>query len=273
MTTDRNHLIPERRTDRNGNISTRWVKPSSSEAMAQLGVPAPSLPELTFTEKLVESISNRIAENTGERRAKGIMSRWIGGANKRQLAAIQTSLDVLYKDETDPAVEREQKVIRSMLHSLARGSMVEDEVVIEMLTLRSAFCSDRSVRDDAPTWNADLKSYIYGIRREKPLPLDSAGMTKKVAAAVQFAYEVTTRCRGEKFTPTETVEEYAGVTSVKVTAKRYVDSHLLELVLEQSDRVEELIELAISQRTTDPAILRGLISNPEGAKPLASGWL
>jgi hypothetical protein len=241
--------------------------------MAQLGVPAPSLPELTFTEKLVDSISDKIAENTGQRRAKGIMSKWVGGANKRQLAAIQGSLDVLYEDDNDPAVLREQRIIKSMLHSLARGSMVEDEVVIEMLTLRSAFCSDRSVRDDAPAWNSELKSYIYGLRREVPLPLDSNGMVKKIAAAVQFAYEVTTRCPGEKFTPTEPVEEYAGVTSVKVTAKRYVDANLLEMVLEESDRVEEMIELAISQRTTDPAVLRGLMDNPDGAKPLASGWL
>jgi hypothetical protein len=241
--------------------------------MAQLGVPAPSLPELTFTEKLVESISAKIAEYTGERRAKGIMTRWVGGANKRQLAAIQDSLAVLESEDRAPAVVREQRVIKSILHSLARGSMVEDEVVIEMLTLRSAFCSDRSLRDDAPVWNSELKSYIYGLRREVPLPLDSKGMVEKITAAVQFAYEVTTRCPGEKFTPTEPVEEYAGVSSAKVTAKRYVDADLLEIVLEQPDRVEEMIELAVSQRTTDPAILRGLMDNPDGAKPLASGWL
>jgi hypothetical protein len=273
MTIDRSHLIPEQRTDRNGNTSTRWVKPSSAEAMAQLGVPAPSLPELTFTEKLVESISTKIADYTGERRAKGIMTRWVGGADKRQLRAIQESLVILESEDRDPAVVREQKVIKSILHSLARGSMVEDEVVIEMLTLRSAFCSARSMRDDAPVWNSELKSYIYGLRREVPLPLDSKGMAKKITAAVQFAYEVTTRCPGEKFTPTEPVEEYAGVTSVKVTAKRYVDANLLELVLEQSDRVDEMIDLAISQRTTEPAVLRSLMDNPDGAKPLAGGWL
>lgn len=242
--------------------------------MAQLGVPAPALPTLTFTEKLVESISDRIAECTGQRRSKMIMSRWVGGANKRQLAAVQTSLDVLYENGTNPTIVREQKIVRSMLHSLARGSTVEDEVVFEMLTLRSAFCSERSVRDDNPVWNSELKAYVYGLRREAPLPLDSDGMVKKVAAAVQFAYEVTTRCAGDNFaSPTEAVEEYAGVTSAKVTAKRYVDANLLELVLEESDRVEELIEMAISQRTTEPAILRGLLDNPDGARPLAGGWL
>lgn len=266
------HLTPELRTDRNGVTSTRWVKPSSSEAMAQLGVPAPALSALTHTEKLVKNISDRITEHTGKPRSPETMAKWVGNANKRQLSAIQESLDVLEISDGDPAQKREQRVILSILESLGNDP-IGDEVVMEMLMIRKAYCGERSIKHFAIETNRELKSYVYGIRSDAPLPLDSAGMISRITAAVRFAYEVNTTCSNERFNPTETYDVRASILAKPVTEKRYRNADLLELVMEKHEQVDAMIELVTTYRTSDPATLRGLMDNPDGAKPLVSGWL
>ena len=275
MTFDRSHLIPEQRTDRNGRTSTRWVKPATNTTSLPLKAPAPVLPGPgIITEWTVSSRISRIEEITGVSRKHNILERWIENANKRELGVIDSALEVFDKDDSDAAVAREQKVIKSILHSLARGSSTEDEVVLEMLALREAFCSEWSQENDPQIMNAELKSYIYGLRGSKPLPLDKddkwvIGLT----AAIRFAYEVNARCPEQDFLPTVEADSSIGFSSVRTTRREFVTPDLANLAYQESAKTTELIELAITNRTNDAAVLRSLLENPDGAKPLANGWL
>jgi len=273
MTFDRSHLIPEQRIDRNGRASTRWVKPATHTTSLPLKAPAPVLTGITTKRTTLSRIS-RIEEITGVSRNHNILAHWIGKANKRELGVIDSALEVFDKDDTDVAVAREQKVIKSILHSLARGSSTEDEVVLEMLALRKAFCSEWSQENDPQIMNAELKSYIYGIRGNKPLLLDKddkwvTGLT----AAIRFAYEMNARCPEEDFLPTVEADSSIGFSSVRTTRREFVTPDLANLAYQESAKTTELIELAITNRTNDAAVLRSLLENPDGAKPLANGWL
>ena len=273
MTPDRSHLTPELRTDRNGKTSTRWIKPSSAEAMASLGVPAPVLREPTYTQKLTSSRISKINEFMGQARMRAVMERWVGSMNDSELSILDDTLEVCESRSLDRAVVREQEVIKGIFYSLARGSSEEDRVVLEMLAIRKAFCSEWSQREQPTLRNTELKSYVYGMRARGGFPLEGDYWVRGITATVRFAYELTARFPNADFLPTEKTNDYAGFSGMKTDYRKYKSPELANLIFNHPEDTGYLIELAAEHQTNDPHILRGLIENPEGAAPLSKGWL
>lgn len=272
MTTDRSYLIPEQRLDRNGRTITRWVKQEPKPSLPPVA-PAPSLNTKPYTQKLVTSRRETIQGITGGTLGGSIMEHWVGKLDKARLTALDESLAVCENISSDPSVIREQEVIRPILESLARGSLVEDEVAAEALVLRAAFCSDWSQQNEPTTRSAEMKSYIYGIRDDGNLPLGTNTQVHGLTAAVRFAYEMTARFPDAEFLPTEKTRGYAGFTSVVVSYQKYKDPALFNLISAHPEDTGRLIDLAAKYQTCDAQVLRGLYEDTEGSASLSKGWL
>jgi hypothetical protein len=237
--------------------------------------PAPSLNTPSYTQKLTSSRREAIQKLTGNTIGGPTIERWVGRLDKTRLTSLDKSIAVCLDTSMDPAAVREQKVIRGILASLAHGSIVEDDVVAEALMLRAAFCSEWSRNNQPTTRNAELKSYVYGIRPEgiDPMPLDTEEKVNGAVAKIRFAYELSALFPNEDLLPTEKVQTYAGFSSVVVSYRRYKDSGLADFIAEHPEDTGYLIGLAAEYRTCDAQALRGLYENSDGSASLSTGWL
>lgn len=249
------------------------MKQTSSEALATLGIKPPTLPTPTFTQKMVSARTEQINEFMGVVRDQRFMSRWIGGMTKIELGILDGALEVCADTSSTPAVLREQLVIKGILHSLARGSDEEDRVVLETLALRKAFCSEWSQKESPEAGNNELKSYIFGIRGSKEVPLKKPEWFTGLTAPIQFAYELNARFPEEDFLPTTNHAKYRSREASAVRTRQFKDIDLANFLYQNRDNIDTVIELAAKHRTSDVAVLRGLVENRDGATSLVTGWL
>lgn len=249
------------------------MKQTSAEALATLGIKPPALPTPTYTQKLVSSRTERVNEFMGSVRDQRFMSRWIGGMTKIELGILDSALEVCAETSSTPAVLREQLVIKGILHSLARGSEEEDRVVLEMLALRKAFCSEWSQKESPEAGNNELKSYVFGIRGNNGVPLKDPVWFSGLEAPIRFAYELNARFPEEDFLPTTNHAKYRSWQASDVRTRQFKDIDLANFLYQNRDNIDTVIELAAKHRTSDVAVLRGLVENRDGATSLVTGWL
>lgn len=263
-------LVAVKRVDRNGKLVTRHVKPVDASPAAGRVIPAPRAPKVKPT-TLTRSLA--ISRVAGHNKPQVGLDQYFAHVTKEELDVLDEALAFWEQPATTPEDEREQTVITAILYSLARGSQRENRIVHEMLVLRKAFCSKWSQENKASTSNSAMRSFFYGLRSGKNLPLGEewiGGLT----AVIRFAYEMVNRDPEADYLPVNEAEVgIGGGYSNKTQAWQYRDEKIANFIYANPEKTGELIELAVKHETTDPELLRYLLENDGGPKSVSSGWL
>jgi hypothetical protein len=271
MNIDRNSLVAVKRPDRNGKMVTRYVKAEGAPTATTKAIPAP---RVRAAKPTMASRVDAINQAAGHIKNKDALDRMLSKASKEELDVLDDALKVCAKPAKTSEIAREQDVIKSALQSLARGSAVEDRIVHEMLVLRAAYCSEWSQHNNPSARSGHIRSFIYGLRSGKELPLSPSKWVDGLTASVRFAYELSNRCPNAEFLPVVEREiSRDGSYRNTTMALQYRDPEIANFIYQHPNDTAKLIELAVEHRTTEPNELRYLLENDGGAKSLTTGWL
>lgn len=256
-------LVPEKRVDKNGVLSTRWVRSLVNKSTAMFN--APKLAKLAehkrldnnermaslkvlFTGANVSFMDHRLRyafENYGPEQLKAV----------DDIIAVMPSMDV-----------RNRRVLCDMFSS---AETYNQDILVEGFLLREAFCSPYATQRNLKL--LEPLEYVLGVRDDFSVPLDLSDekVFQETAALMRYAYEMHFRDHGD-------VEPHTTITysqEHQMLGRNYSETPLLkELVREYPERVEELIDLSIKHETSDAILLRSLLEH-EGPTAIASGWL
>lgn len=264
-------LVPTVVADKNGKVTTVHKKNDAQQSSSVTKAPAPNLYGDIKCEK--PSDASRI---------RGINDVLAGGlwGNPRQTKAARLvklstpeQLDIL--DEAlagfDGASDREKAVLASIFDPLTNRTGPTG-AIHELLAHRKAFSSEWAVNENPALSIYSLEPFVHGLREDKfktKLDCTDESVVNERIALIRFAYEVKERAPYGGFLPV--YEAQIGVGGA-TTAYAYESDYLKELIAENADRVDSLIDLALTHKTSDAQRLRALLEH-EGHSSLTHGML
>lgn len=256
-------LVPEKRVDRNGVMSTKWVRSLVYKSTAMLNAPKVAKASLA---KEVED-NKRLAEL--KIMFRGVQRSFLD--HRIRMAFENYSPDSIKVideiiAESPTMSERERRILCEMFNS---AETYNEDILLEGFLLREAFCgpyaTSRNLRILEPL------EFVLGVRDDfhVSLELSDERVFQETVALMRFAYEMHFRDHGD-------VEPHTIITysqEHQMLGRNYSETPLLkELVREYPERVEELIDLSIKHETSDAILLRSLLEH-DGPTAIATGWL
>lgn len=267
---NRDHLIPEQRTDKNGDTRTRWVKPTSvAKESGRMPAPQaqPQKPAITNADR-IETILSSI-QTFGKEKASAKLDSLLSLATPKQLAVVDEALAELTNEDTGLAARRKKYVAARIIRiSLDETTSIAGH---DMFRYREAF-SSHWAQNHRPSMS-DAERIMLGLRGFE-LPFDDDASIPNVVACIRYAYEIKAQFPGASFLPVSKnifqlrINGVRGFNEVDV----YTDPKLANLIWDNPERVDDLIAFAAARETSDPQRLEEMLSL-EGSKALAEGLL
>jgi hypothetical protein len=264
-------LVPTVISDKHGKVTTVHKKNDMQQSSSVTKAPAPTLHGDIKSEK--PSAASRIG---------GINDVLAGGSwgKARQTKAAKLvkfstpeQLDIL--DEAlagfDGGSDREQSVLAAIFDPLTHRTGPTG-AIHELLAHRKAFASEWAVKENPPLHLYGLEPFVHGLREDNfraKLDCTDESVVNGNIALIRFAYEVRERAPHGGFLPV--YEAQIGVGGA-TTAYAYESDDLKTLIAENADRVDSLIDLALTHKTSDAQRLRALLEH-EGHSSLTYGML
>lgn len=271
MTNSNPSLVPTVIADKNGKVTTVHKKNDATQPPSLSKVPAPTLyggikSEKPSTASRIRGIRHALTGGSWEKPIQTKAERFIKFSTPEQIDILDEALAGF-----DGSSEHEQAVLASFFEPLTKRTG-DSGAIHELLAHRKAFASDWAVSENPRLYIDDLNGLAYGLRddnfRENLECTDESVISENIAL-LRFAYEVKERAPRSDFLPV--YEAQMGVGSSRV-ADVYKSEGLKELIRDRADRVDELIELAVANKTTEPQTLLALMDH-EGHSSLTYGLL
>ena len=254
------NLIPTVITDVNGRVTT--VHRKQGAAVSNRKMPAPVLKKTPSHASRLRDLKS-VVDDSSRTMIKSKAEKFLKSSTPEQLAVLDEAVSRFHD-----APQHERDVISYALGSLALKNR-DTGIMVEILTLRNAFCSEWMSNNQYRTF--DFEALILGVREQHDTPIDTStpDSNKRAEAVLRFAYELKSLAPQGGFLPiaisTRPEANYKFVYG-------YDRPELVTLLSEHPDRVDELIQYALDQQTCDPTELWRFI-NHDGPKPLTSGFL
>lgn len=281
------NLVPTPRTDRNGRTVIRHIRDDTTAATTRQLLPAAALPETPPSIRQVKrELFNFLDDNTRSGYPDSsdytLLEQWLEVSTGDQLSELLTAIHTVRdsKNSSDPVLLREAEVIRAIMHDTLnnKAHMVHTH---DMLRFRSSF-SD--ARFDLPKSSLKIILGVYvGNRCDmhgKPLPERELPTPEGFSASLRYSFEMMIACLYHGHD-----KQAIPVTEIYLTAEGkgpsgratysifpYRDQELAYLISENPDRVENLIDLSLANKTSEPDRLLALMDY-DGHATLSSGAL
>ena len=263
-------------TDKNGRLTTVHKKRDSPASMSRANVPAPTLgakaPRVTNASRLRGISDVFIIENKIPNKAK--VKQWLAESTPEQLDALDDAL------ESFASATRREKYVLSMILDPLTYRTGYTEATHELIRHRQAFTSEWAISNNPVNHITLLPAFVYGARQQSITDFKTAldctdeNAVRENIALLRFAYELQERATYGGFLPI--YKDRVAVSDAQehphVNAYVYDDPKLKDLIKEYADRVDDLIEFSITQKTSDPYRLRALLEH-EGHSTLVYGML
>lgn len=266
-------LIPTVITDKTGKVTTVHRKTASQSPPSMSKVPVPTLGDIRPAQKVTKAALTRnitrVFETNGQlmKPLKSKIEKWIEHSTPQQLTVLNEAIGNSFHTVSD----HEKRIIAEILNPLC-WSRSQTGAMHELLALRQAFCSDWATENNRVMTTTDLESLMYGLRGgdfKTPIDLSDNQRNKENVALLRFAFELKERAPYGGFLPVrQSLEGRGRLEPVYV----YDREDLKELIRQYPDRVNDLIELAVSHETCHPDRLRAMLEH-EGPGTLSSGAL
>lgn len=271
MANNNPNLTPTVIADKNGKITTVHKKNDAQKSSSMAKVPAPTMyggikSEKPSTASRIRGIRHALTGGSWGKPIQAKADRFIKFSTPEQLDILDDAI-AGFEDLTD----HEQAVLSSIFEPLTKRSG-DSGAIHELLAHRKAFASNWAVRENPSLYLESLDALVYGLRGENfkgSLDCADESVVNVNIALLRFAYEVKERAPRSEFLPV--YEAQMGVGSSRV-ADVYKNEGLKELIRDRADRVDELIELALTNKTTEPQTLLALMDH-EGHSSLTYGLL
>lgn len=256
-------LTPEKRVDKNGVMSTRWVKSLVDKSTAMLN--APNVAKVSLAKKAEDN--KRLAELKVMFRGvqRSFLDHRIRMAFENYAPESIKAIDSIIAESPTMSV-RERQILCEMFNS---AETYNEDILVEGFLLREAFCGPYATRSNLRV--LEPLEFALGVRDDFNIPLDLSDekVFQETVALMRYAYEMHFRDHGD-------VEPHTTITyshEHQMLGRNYSETPLLkELVREYPERVEELIDLSIKHETSDAILLRSLLEH-DGPTAVATGWL
>lgn len=263
------------------------MRDDATPSATRQSLPAAALPETPPSIRQVkQALFNFLDDNTRNGYADSsdytLLEQWLEVSTGDQLSGLLTAIHTVRdsKNSSDPDLLREAEVIRAIMYDTLnnKAHMVHAH---DMLKFRSSF-SDSRFSLTRSSLKIMLGVYL-GNRCDmhgKPLPERELPATEGFAVALRYSFEMMIAClyhgHDKQALPVNEIFITAAGNNPSGRATYsifpYRDQELAYLISENPDRVENLIDLSLANKTSEPDRLLALMDY-DGHSTLSSGAL
>lgn len=281
------NLVPTPRTDRNGRTVIRHMRPEDAATPARQALPVATLPAGPLDVRQVKrELFNFLDDNTRNGYSDSsdytVLEQWLDVSTGEQLLGLVTAIQTVRESKTsdDPALLREAKVIRTIMHDTLnnKAHLLHTH---DMLRFRSSF-SDCRFELTKSSLGIMLGVYV-GNRCDmhgKPLPERELPTPEGFAASLRYSFEMMSAClyNGHARQALPVTEIFITLEGKRPNEKMtysifpYRDDSLADLISDYPERVEDLIDFSLGNNTSDSDRLSALMEY-DGHTTLSSGAL
>jgi hypothetical protein len=279
MTNGTPNLTPTVIADKNGKITTVHKKDATSAPSSMSRVPAPALgyrreQKVTMVSRY-RGIATIISKGSSSEKAiKAKTDRFLASSTPEQLDILDEAISGF-----DSATDHEQLILSTILEPLSIRTG-KTGAIHELVAHRAAFASEWSINNKPRRYMHGLEPFMFGVRQRETdfstkLDCTDESMVGEQTALIRFAYELKERAPFGGFQPVYNVKvevDHDNTGYVYASAHAYENDELKNLIIENADRVDDLIEFSVTQETSDPHRLRALLEH-EGHSSLTYGLL
>jgi hypothetical protein len=271
MTHSNPDLTPTVIADKNGKITTVHKKNDAQQSSSVAKVPAPTIyggikSEKPSTASRIRGIGHALTGGSWGKPRQTKAEKLVKFSTPEQLDILDDALAGF-----DGASDHEQAVLASIFEPLTTRTGPTG-TIHELLAHRKAFASEWAVNENPAIQIYGLEPFIHGLREDNfktKLDCTDESVVNENIALIRFAYEVKERAPHGGFLPVH--EAQIGVGG-HTTAYAYDSDDLKTLIAENADRVDSLIDLALTHKNSDAQRLRALLEH-EGHSSLTYGTL
>lgn len=265
------NLTPTVIADKNGKLTTVHKKNDATASSSLSSVPAPTLyggikSTKPSTASRIRGIRHALTGGSWKKPVQAKSERFVNFSTPEQLDILDEALA-----EFDELTDHEQAILASIFEPLASRTG-NSGAIHELLAHRKAFASEWTFRENPSLQIDNLEGLVYGLREnsfQTKLDCTDESVVNENIALIRFAYEIKERAPYGGFLPVHSEQIGVGGDS---TASVYDSEDLKNLIRENADRVDDLIELSLAQKTSDPHRIRALLEH-EGHSSLTYGLL
>lgn len=271
MTHSNPNLIPTVVADKNGKVTTVHKKNEAQQSSSVTKVPRPTMyggikAEKPSTASRIRGITRALTGGSWGKPVQTKAAKLVNFSTPEQLEILDEALA-----EFDDVSDHEQAVLASIFDPLTHRTGPTG-AIYELLAHRKAFASEWAVNENPSLQLYGLEPFVHGLREDNfraKLDCTDESVVNENIALIRFAYEVKERAPHGGFLPV--YEAQIGVGGA-TTAYAYESDDLKALISENADRVDSLIDLALTHKTSDAQRLRALLEH-EGHSSLTYGML
>jgi hypothetical protein len=279
MTHGNPNLTPTVIADKNGKITTVHKRDAKSAASSMSSVPAPALGYRRETKVSMVSRYRGIATiiskgSSSEKAIKAKTDRFLASSTPEQLDILDEAISGF-----DSATDHERLILSTILEPLSIRTG-KTGAIHELVAHRAAFASEWSINNKPRRYMHGLEPFMFGVRQQgtdfsTKLDCTDESAVGEQTALIRFAYELKERAPFGGFQPVYNVKvevDHDSTGYVYASAHAYENDELKNLIIENADRVDDLIEFSVTQETSDPHRLRALLEH-EGHSSMTYGLL